>query len=308
MFARCYVYLIDTFLNSDRAPETSVVRLTVQLLTTPTVSAYLAERHQFFNTLMILLRWHFLPDMPADGDNERSIDAHINCNSPAFTNRRFTQIFESMRYMLGSPISREVIGRDSRALMGYLELLNLFQGMNPQTRAIDRHVEYESEAWMNAFQVTMLMARCVQPMAQCYARDAATLAGSLRRVLRHISVWGSEEADSEMETAMNDEHRRQAQGTPEMHSVKLAGQTYQVVKYVVSRQSISFHNPMHWLLAEMLRFVDLLDDEVLRQAGWRNFRNVIFGFYHNSVVPMDQMITTTLQRLQGIFDYAIRGK
>ncbi|RKP09604.1 hypothetical protein THASP1DRAFT_14054 [Thamnocephalis sphaerospora] len=306
IFARNYVYLADAYLNNDRAPETSVMHIAVQLLTTPTIATYLAASHQFFNTVLTLLRLHFLPDSSTDGDNERSIDAHINCNSAAFINRRFTHIFQDMRYMLGSQSSRAVIGRDARGLMNYLELLNLFQGMNPQHRAIDRHVEYESDTWMNAFQVTMLMARCVQPLAQCYAGDSATLASTLRRVLRHVGVWVSEEADGDAD-ADDETHRdRINSGAPEMHAVTLAGCDYQVVKYAVSHQSVSFHHPMHWLLAELMRFVDLLDDEKLQAAGWRSFRNVALGFCQSPSLSVDQVVRTTLQRLQGILDYAVR--
>jgi E3 ubiquitin-protein ligase UBR1 len=182
--------------------------------------------------------------------------------------------------------------------------------MDPQTRAIDRHVEYESETWINAFHVMLPMADCIRQVAQCYANNAAILASGLRRVLHHISVWefGEINGDIEMMIDDKDNHGYQTQSTPEMHTVELAGHTYQVVKYTVSCQSVSFHNPMHWLLAEMLQFVNLLDDETLKQAGWHSFHNVIFGFYHHPKMSMDQMVNATLQRLQCILDRPIRGK
>jgi hypothetical protein len=358
------MHLADAFLSRDRAPETSVMHFTVQLFTTPTIAVYLAKEHRFLNTIITLLRIHFLPEATSDGDAERSIDAHINCSSPAFTNRRFMHIFQDLRFMLSSSSARQAIGQDPRNLLNYLELLNLFQDMNPQRRAIDRHVEYESDTWINAFQVTMLLARTVQPLAQSYAQDARILATSLQRVLRHIGVWASEEEEEEEEeegeeeevdievdisnndtivattgaaTAINTNtnnttitggtnqgedtvmvgsntastsHRRRRQSlpSPEFHTVELADNHYQVIRYRVSLQGVSFHHPMHWLLAELLRFVHLLDETSLKSTGWHSFRNVIIGLYHYPGYSVDQMVHTTLERLLCIFDYPIRGK
>ncbi|KAI8058400.1 hypothetical protein BDF22DRAFT_665495 [Syncephalis plumigaleata] len=363
VFARNYMHLADAFLSQDRAPETSVMHFTVQLFTAPTIAVYLAEDHRFLNTIITLLRIHFLPEATSDGDAERSIDAHINCSSPAFTNRRFMHIFQDLRFMLSSPSARRAIGQDPRNLLNYLELLNLFQDMNPQRRAIDRHVEYESDTWINAFQVTMLLARTVQPLAQSYAQNARILAMSLQRVLRHIGVWASEEEDDDddeeevdIEVDIDDNdtlvatttattattatitansnsnntateeasqgedtvmtsgntasasHRRHKQSlpSPEFHTVELADSPYQVIRYRVSLQGVSFHHPMHWLLAELLRFVHLLDETSLKSTEWHSFRNVIIGLYHYPGYSVDQMVHTTLERLLCIFDYPIR--
>jgi hypothetical protein len=47
----------------------------------------------------------------------------------------------------------------------------------------------------------------------------------------------------------------------------------EVVDYSVTSQPVSFHHPLHWLLAGLLEHAHILDDEILKDAGWAN------GFY-----------------------------
>ena len=66
-------------------------------------------------------------------------------------------------------IIKRALAEDPLYLRQYLDLIALFQGMNAQTCQKDTHVEYESEIWLNAFNVTLQIAKCCRQFIDCFS-------------------------------------------------------------------------------------------------------------------------------------------
>jgi hypothetical protein len=69
---------------------------------------------------------------------------------------------------------------DVSKLVHFLDVLLIWQGMNPQVRQSHDHVEYETDNWINAFNLTMFSRDLIYSVSQCFApvgddSDLATL-------------------------------------------------------------------------------------------------------------------------------------
>ena len=78
-----------------------------------------------------------------------------------------------------------------------------------------------------------------------------------------------------------------------------------VIKYDVASELVSFHHPLHWLLAGLLEYAYILDDDVLREAGWAG------GFTKPLCCskPTPQMGTfrgASIESLLPILDFSVR--
>jgi E3 ubiquitin-protein ligase UBR1 len=71
--------------------------------------------------------------------------------------------------------------------LGYfLDVLLIWQGMNPQIRQSHDHVEYETDNWINAFNLTLFSRDLLYSFSQCFApvgdaSDRATLISAARK-------------------------------------------------------------------------------------------------------------------------------
>ncbi|KAI7861581.1 hypothetical protein BDF14DRAFT_1867467 [Spinellus fusiger] len=282
--ARNYARLAESFLLKDREPENSIILFSVQLLTVPTVSDLLVNEYYFFGIICSTLAAFFLTDhlcliLPSQRSH---LPARINCESRAFRTRRYFNAFHDLRYIMNVDMIKQVLAVDPLYIRQYLDLISLFQGMNAQTCQKDTHVEYESEIWVNAFNVTLQIAKCCRQFSDCFAmlptttlqdkiNTARTLIHAIARVLRQIEEWRSDEPEDDMETPKLPNSQPVIMGTARQtfHDVVLPHtQPFAVIDYDVCKNPVSFHHPLHWLLAGLLEYSSLLEDQVLQEAGW----------------------------------------
>ncbi|KAI9304495.1 hypothetical protein BJ944DRAFT_202608 [Cunninghamella echinulata] len=291
--ARNYARLAESFLLKDREPENSIILFSVQLLTVPSVSDLLVNQYYFFGLICSTLTAFFLTDhlgllLPSDRSR---LPPRVNCESRAFRTRRYFNAFHDLRYIMNVNMIKQVLAEDPIYLRQYIDLIGLFQGMNAQVCQKDTHVEYESEVWVNAFNVTLQLAKCCRHFSDCFGaipmeshkervNAAKILVKALARVLKKIVDWGIEIAG-----ATNDEVTDSATTTTKSkptptvyisglqsqdhHTISLPNMAaFDVIKYDVSSQPVSFHHPLHWLLAGLLEHAYILTEDVLKEAGW----------------------------------------
>ncbi|KAL1925009.1 uncharacterized protein VTP21DRAFT_4663 [Calcarisporiella thermophila] len=269
-FARNYGTLANHFLLRDREMEHSVMLFSVQLFTVPTVAYMLVSDHDFLSVVFAILQMYFTRDnVISIADVHRPVppNAQINCDSRAFKNCRYFHIFHDLRYLVSTDAVRGIIPRNRYYLSQYLDLLTLFQGMNPNVRASDQHVEYESETWVHAFNLTLQLSRSCRHFAECFTMNTEVLSNTIRRVLQKLSGWAGMRLMGQA-----------ASEQPGFHTVAMHAGNFKVVKFSVASQPVSFHHPLHWFLAELLENVSLLDDAKLRAFGWETFRDLVLSF------------------------------
>lgn len=150
--------------------------------------------------------------------------------------------------------------------------------MNPQTRAVGTHVEYESDAWVSAFNLSIQLARTSRCFGEAFSKASPVqLARGLSVILQRIS---------NLPTAPDSTEFRTLSFPP--GSSKVDDETYSIPTFSVAERSNSYHHPMAWLWAEMVKYSTALNVEEeggearfserqLQAFGARSFEDVLIG-------------------------------
>ncbi|KAJ1862510.1 E3 ubiquitin-protein ligase ubr1, partial [Coemansia sp. RSA 2703] len=294
-FARNYPRLSRAFLTQDRAPEHSVLLFSVQLFTAPTLSASLVDHHRFMYIILDVLKKFFVQPTP-DVLQRCGV---ILCDTESFRNRRYFHVFHDMRYLAGTPQVRNWVSSQHRFLATYVGFIGLFQGMNPNRRAVLEHVEFEADTWVNAFNVTLQVAKSCRQFAECYGISARDLffamRGTLRKLHRSVLLMAEEncsfiirsvQAQGHLPHGVNSANNVSGDTSDnmqlhfEMHTLStLWEKRYTVVRYDVSTSPVSFHHPLHWFMAELCQHVKHLTDDRARDFGFATVRDMIFSAF-----------------------------
>lgn len=314
---RNYARLAESFLFRDREPENAIILFSVQLLTVPSVASLLVNEYYFFGLICSTLAAFFMTEhiyYLTPGERPE-LPTRLNCESRAFRTRRYFNAFHDLRYILNVNLLKPVIAQNPVYLRQFLDLIMLFQAMNPQICQKDTHVEYESEVWVNAFNVTLQIAKCCRCFSDCYntlpistredqIQSAQTLIRALARVLHAIDTWGWG-----LQEKVPGENNKQVKPVPatsdcKYHTVTLphVGEI-RVIEYDVASDPVSFHHPLHWLLAGILEASSWMDRDILRDAGWpEDFAQAITLFR----VDRTSSPSETEEILLPILDFPIR--
>ncbi|KAJ1658268.1 E3 ubiquitin-protein ligase ubr1 [Dispira simplex] len=277
-FATNYDALSRSFLLMDKGPEHSIILFSVQLFTVPTIAYTLAHDHQFLYTILRILKRFFIKE----NDPALLRQGIIDCDAPAFRNRRYFHVFHDMRYITGTETCTMAISGDVKFLGVYLRFLCLFQGMDPMRRQKGNHVEYEVDTWINAFNVTLQLAKSCRQLASCYFAEPVSITQAIRHTLRIIyrfSLKSGEERGG-MNILSNNPEKLVLNFQPSdfRDITTLWGTTYPVLRYSVSDNYISFHHPLHWFLGQLLHCLEYLDPAKLATVGWQSFKELIWSF------------------------------
>lgn len=117
--------------------------------------------------------------------------------------------------------------------------------MNPNTRQLATHVEYESDTWVTAFNVTIQLGKICRSYGEAYKlATPLQLARAISNLLSHMTGPRAN-----------------------VHNVAFGGTIYPLIDFRVASEPISFHHPLAWLFAEMCKNVGSLDPERLEASG-----------------------------------------
>lgn len=259
-FAQIYATIAESYLLSDREPEHSIISFGVQVFTVPSVSAFLVSKHQFLSGLIAILYAFFteqrdspltlrLPPLPTI--------RHIDPESPAFRHKRYFQVFSDLNHLITSAPVRRIICEKVPLIDEFSSFLDLFTSMNPNRRAVSTHVEYESDAWVTAFNVTIQLAKLCRTFGEAY-RQATSL---------------------ELALALSTLLHRLPGPRPAFHLVRFGSNAYHLVDFDVGASNlISFHHPLGWLFSEMVKNIDVLDASVLeKEVGVASLSDIVVG-------------------------------
>ncbi|CAI2174520.1 3024_t:CDS:10 [Funneliformis geosporum] len=326
-FARNYVKLAKAFLTPDREPEHSIVLFSVQLFTVPTISTILVTKYKFLTTIFTILHTFFTSNTVGEDLDSIDPNAKIDCDSDAFKNRRYFHVFQDLRYIISNDAVKNAVPKNTHYLQQYLNLIALFQGMNPNIRATHQHVEYENDSWINAFNVTLQIAKSCRQFSDCYTCNTRTLCITIHKMdetgddhedsLYHSSVWVTSTpgsygpfAKSAKFSVEDKDNNLSSLREPEFHDVIFPANPYylsfRIVKFKVSSQPVSFHHPLNWFLAELLENVNLLDDEMLKQHGFGSFQSMMMGFDVENNEELGDVAQRVREKILGVFDYPLR--
>ena len=266
-FAGLYTTLAQLYLIADREPDHSIINLSLQMLTTPSITAEVVERGNFLTNLMAIL-YTFLTTRQVGFPRHVNQLATLAFDAGAVTNRRMYHFFLDLKYLFGSEYVQEKLAREDRYTLQFLDLVKLHQGICPNTRAVGEHIEYETDAWINASLVTREMNRLCRQFAEAFkwvrGQDPANIRRAIRQVARATLVnslglerkrFDQAEIKSEVAFKAMRLFPFESNRDRDHHSV---------VDCSVAKQPMSFHHAMHYLLSWLIDCGKSLPVEDLR--------------------------------------------
>lgn len=298
-FANVYHRVIDAYLLVDREAETSIKYFALQLFTVPSVSGHLVRNHRLIQRLLSIITSFFTNRIadkrilypPSSGTNSSpGVSPNGYSNAPStsvptlpasqstgmidvesfpFKSKRFMPVFSDLRYLAHTDQVQDLIAHSPVYLGAFAGTCKLFMCLNPNKRAVDSHVEYETDAWISVFNVTLSLSRVIKVFGEAFARATTLeLTNAIGTVMHHILM---------VCTLAEERLDRTKFSEPAFHDVEFGGKLYTTFEFDVSEGWVSFHHSLHWLLAELLKHADLLSEDGLKTIGIENGLKGVFA-------------------------------
>ncbi|PHH89807.1 hypothetical protein CDD83_5213 [Cordyceps sp. RAO-2017] len=252
-FASLYTILAQLYLVGDREPDHSIINLSLQMLTTPSITAEVVERGNFMSSLLAIL-YTFLTTRQVGHPWDVSPDAVLAVESGSVTNRRVYHFYQDLKYSFGSTHVQERVRSEPRYLMQFLDLVKLHQCIGPNVRAVAEHVEYEADSWITASLVTRQINLLARNLAEAFRDCPSDETHYLQRAIRFTAKTVI------LNSIGAERHRfKQAEIKEEVRfktlndfEFDLEAASYDVVKFVVEKEAISFHHALHYTMSWLI--------------------------------------------------------
>ncbi|PVI07518.1 RING finger domain-containing protein [Periconia macrospinosa] len=257
-FAGVYTALAQLYLIADREPDHSIINLSLQMLTTPSITYEIVERGNFLTNLMAIL-YTFLTTRQVGYPWNVEAHATLAFEQGAVTNRRMYHFFQDMKYLLGSAHVQERIREEERYLLQFLDLVKLHQGICPNVRAVGEHLEYETETWISASLITREINRLCRQFSEAFVWNRDEDPTSINRAIKaavKVAIINSlgverkrfEQAELKAETQFKTIDVMEFDTDP----LTGRGSRYRIVDYVVAKEPMSFHHALHYTVSWLL--------------------------------------------------------
>jgi E3 ubiquitin-protein ligase UBR1 len=264
-FAGLYTTLAQLYLIGDREPDHSIINISLQMLTTPSITAEIVERGNFLTSLMAIL-YTFLTTRQVGHPWDVSSNAVLSFDTGTVTNRRMYHFFLDLKYLFGSPHVQERLRAEERYMMQFLDLVKLHQGICPNVRAVGEHVEYETDSWISASLVTREINRLCRQFAESFRnvkeQDSLYVSRAIRLAAKTVIINSiGAERGRFSQSEIKDEVRFK---TLDDFEFEAPGRELDVVKFVVEEEPISFHHALHYTLSWLIECGKAMPVEQLR--------------------------------------------
>ncbi|KAK0945713.1 E3 ubiquitin-protein ligase ubr1 [Friedmanniomyces endolithicus] len=306
-FAGLYTNLAQLYLIADREPDHSIINLSLQMLTTPSITEEVVERGNFFTNLMALL-YTFLTTRQVGYPEDVNPRATLAFDAGAVTNRRIFHFFMDLRWLCQSEFIRHRIRIEPQYLLQFLDLVKLHQGVCPNTRATGEHVEYESDAWISASMIVKELNRLCKQVAESFASQPETI-GWNRLLMRALRT----SAQVTMINSFGYERRRftaaELKEDLPWHVVgpfEAGGKQYSVPKCVVQTEPMSFHHPLHYLLSWLIEDAKAMKRSEVRALLAFTPSDLKDPWNVTRAAPAPPSSLTPDELLSSIFDHPLR--
>ncbi|XP_017056178.1 E3 ubiquitin-protein ligase UBR1 isoform X2 [Drosophila ficusphila] len=260
-FSRRYATIVEDFISDDHDHAFSIVSLSVQLFTVPSIAHHLIAHEGIFNKLLHTF-YHVAIEKFIQN---RTL--HFSKNTAGLTFfKRANYILYDLRYLLS--LKPDVLSNDLRS--GFLEgcralmrVLNVMQGMESITRQTGQHMDYEPE-WECAFNLHIKLATTISQVIEWAASDVKLLRKLYKMTVRALVTNSFIVAGEKTEAR------------------SVAGHVASCLMYDVSVKPVSIHLPLSRFYAGIYLHLgahgmtyDLLQSEMEGLAGKLTPREII---------------------------------
>ncbi|KAG2783480.1 hypothetical protein PC129_g8926 [Phytophthora cactorum] len=252
VFLKVYNRMMLKYFCGVGTREESLFQYGVQILTTPSIVHHLASLgllDMLLDTINTALEMARTPTLPPH--QHQGVYHTLDCDHPLLKFKRYHFVIENFGYVLGIPAMSSALLLRSDLLEKWLDALAEVQGLDPQVRIQDgrAHVTYETQSWLTAFafhaNVSKILTFISKGLRYHEAVDTDTRNRDRERMVLNMleGFW------DQLDRAGMTTTRLQLYISP---CGRLMGSAEKIVKYDVSTQAVSFHNPLHGLLASFL--------------------------------------------------------
>lgn len=226
-FTKVYTNVMQDFLRDDHYHSFSVVSMSVQLFTVPTIAHHLISNESAFFKLM---HTYYAECIEKYVKNKTLV---FPKNAATTFNKRTHYILTDLKYLL--TFKPEVWTQDLRlgflhGIQMVLRLLKCMQGMDTVTRQVGQHMEYEPE-WESAFTLHIKLSSLITSIIEWCSTDKVILIKVYRMVLSALNE--TKFIISETQTEVKE----------------LADHSASCLMYDVASKPVSIHLPLTRLLA-----------------------------------------------------------
>ncbi|XP_017779265.1 PREDICTED: E3 ubiquitin-protein ligase UBR2 isoform X2 [Nicrophorus vespilloides] len=182
VFTKNYGSVMKDYIKDDHDHSFSISSLAVQLFTVPTLAHHLIAND---DALFILLNT-FISECSRKCNAVGKLEFEKNVSIGNF--KRAQYILYDLRYLLSSIPDKWTDDMRRSFLQGLSILLNLItmmQGMDPVTRQIGQHMEYEPE-WESPFNLHIKLAYCISLVLKWCGTDKVVLVKAYRLTLKKL--------------------------------------------------------------------------------------------------------------------------
>jgi E3 ubiquitin-protein ligase UBR1 len=280
--------VIDAYLLVDREAETSIKYFALQLFTVPSVAIHIVRHHNIVSRLLAIITAFFTNQI----ERKHIVyppnpNAEVDVDSFPFKSKRFMPVFSDLRYLCHNEPVQELIAHNRDFIVQFAKACQLFMCINPNKRAATNHVEYETDAWISVFNVTLSLSRVIKVYGEAFSKaTVAELVSAITTAVHHILM---------VCTLTDDRLDRNKFSAIQFHDINFGDTEYQIVQFNVLEGWVSFHHSLHWLLAELFKHVDILNEDSLREVGLSSVRDIVLR------AASERAILT-------VIDFPLRGK
>ncbi|CAI7565348.1 unnamed protein product [Penicillium manginii] len=266
-----YTALAQLYLIADREPDHSIVNLSLQLLTTPSITEEIVLRGNFLTKVMSIL-YTFLTTRQVEEPHAVNPNATLAFDAGSVTNRRLYHFFLDLRYLLQSEYVQHRVRTEEQYLPQFLDLVKLSQGICPNVRAVGEHVEYETDAWISASILMREINRLCQQFCEAFRSPEIDNGENLLRAIKTTTITAVLHSAGverkRFDQAEIKEEIRFKTLQPFDFEVGASGQVpcHRVVEFVVEKGSISFHHAIHYTLSWLVECGRGISSDVMRRT------------------------------------------
>lgn len=311
-----YTALAQLYLIADREPDHSIVNLTLQLLTTPSITEEIVHRGNFLTKVMSIL-YTFLTTRQVGEPRAVNPNATLAFDAGSVTNRRLYHFFLDLRYLLQSEYVQHRVRTEEQYLPQFLDLVKLSQGICPNVRAVGEHVEYETDAWISASILMREINRLCRQFCEAFRNPETDNGHNLLRAIQTTTVTAIvHSAGVERKRFDQAEIKEEVKFRtlpPFDFEIGSSGQIpcHRVVEFVVEKGSISFHHALHYTLSWLIECGRGVNSEVMRSVLFEAARTARDKLYllkaaDDKYVDYNLLALGEEDLLLTMFDYPLR--
>lgn len=299
-----YTALAQLYLIADREPDHSIVNLSLQLLTTPSITEEIVQRGNFLTKVMAIL-YTFLTTRQVGEPYEVNPNATLAFDAGSVTNRRLYHFFLDLRYLLQSEYVQHHVRTEKQYLPQFLDLVKLSQGLCPNLRAVGEHVEYETDAWISASILMREINRLCRQFCEAFRHPQVDSGQNLARAINTAAITAIVHS-----TGIERQRFQQAEITDYVrfkllpcfdfevdHSQQVS--RHRVVDFVVEKGYISFHHALHYTLSWLLECGRDVSSGLMRDILLESASSANNGCIHDSRLSAEDLLLV-------MFDYPLR--